>query len=170
MSDFARRNMVKAPVQAIGQMQSKYLFQVFIPYIPMLGPGLELTFLVRSTSIPEIKREATVIKTVLKTEYTVPNRPEHPHEWPMTLILPEIDNTFRQLYLWNLLLDKFSLNLIKTTAIIVLMDQRKIPTKEVTLTGVYPKGFPSLSDLNYDSVNDFVMADFLFAYDTIDMV
>ena len=170
MGDFTTRNSIRKPLKDIGQIQQKYMFSCDIPYIPMLGPTPDFKILVRSTSIPEIKRDKTVLNTVLQTEITFPNRIELTHEWPVTLIMPEMNNDlFRKLYIWNLLIDKFPINIMKTGVKISLLNINNEETEFFILSGIYPLNFPSVNDLSYDTVNEYVTADFIFAFDDIIM-
>ncbi|MGA2434108.1 MAG: hypothetical protein ABSG25_02360 [Bryobacteraceae bacterium] len=167
-STFAEGLAVKAPLQNIGMLQNTYIWKVLIPYIPFVGPALNLTFLVTSTTIPETKSGSTIIRPQGMVEYIIPNRKEYPHDWTLTLYMPEIDATFKQLATWYHLIDTVDIKLLKTTATLTLLSLNgTTATKVIVLQGVYPSNYPAIDNLDYNQTTGFITGAFTFNFDSL---
>jgi hypothetical protein len=154
-----------------GQFQFKNQYIITMPYIPMIGSGLEVSFLTRNTILPGFKRESTLVTNSVGKRFTIPSPlAEFTHEWEVNLILLEFDQIYRKLYVWNRLLEYIKLELLKTSAQVLLVSSglTKIPTKVANISGIYVKNFPEIGDLNYDNNIDYYVGKFLFAFDRID--
>lgn len=167
MPGFIERQTLIRPVQALGQVQAKYMFQVWIPYIPAVGPAPEITLQARGTTVPEVKRDKTIIYTALGP-HTIPHKKVFAHEWAITFMLTEIDLLFRKIWSWFELLDVMPLESLKTKAIINLMSTNVYtPTKMFILNGLYPLSVPAINDLTYDESSGLITFDTTLAFDDI---
>lgn len=159
-------NLILKPLKALGQIQRKGFFRVRIPYIPLLGPGEEVEFLVRSTSIPEIKRESTIIRD-RSGEKSHPNRSMLPHDWSVTAFLMEFDTMYRKMFTWYNLLDTVPLDSMKTEAFVELYALNETTIDKVfTFSGLYPKNVPGVQNLGYDEPSGLVTLTFQFGFDS----
>lgn len=172
MGFFLEDKIVRLPLQSKGMIQNKYMWQVVIPYVPFFGPGIDFTFLARSTSVPDFKREFTKVRTTAGTEFTVPHRADYAsNEWPLTLYLPEFDTIYGALFAWSAFIDEFPTDSIKTTGILSLLSLNGLSVNKIFIfKGIYPLNIPAIDDLNFDSVSDLIEINTIFAFDNITYV
>jgi hypothetical protein len=168
MSSIFERMAIKFPIQSMGMIQNSFMWRVIFPYIPLIGPAPELTFLSQDTKIPVIKKSSTTIRTQGGLEYTVPARTDLPHDWSLSLWMPEIDVYYTKLKLWYELQETFDIELLKTIVHVQLLSlNAKTITKIITLEGVYPTNIPGVEDLNMNSTTGLIKGDYSFSFDTI---
>ena len=163
-------NLILKPLKAFGQIQRQGFFTVTIPIIPFQGPAQEIEFLIRTTSIPEEKRETTLVRTLIG-DLMHPDRSVPPHDWKVTAFLAEADTMFHRLLGWYRLLDVNPLASMKTTAYIDLisLDVPRV-NRQFTLFGVFPKNIPGVEQLQYDEPSGMVKMTVNFSIDGIQYV
>jgi len=163
-------NLILRPLKSFGQIQRSGFFNVRIPIIPFLGPSSEIEFLVRSSSIPEEKRETTLVRTLLGDEIH-PNRSVPPHDWKVTVFMMEFDVIIPKLLTWYKLLDVNPLIAMKTVAYIDLVSLNvPVVNRSITLSGIFPKNIPGVETLNYDEPSGMVKLNCNFSIDDISYV
>lgn len=168
MASWYERQAVLFPIKSLGQFQYSFMWRIDMPYIPIVGPNLEISYQAKSTSVPDIKLESTIIKTIGGKEFTLPHKKEYTHDWNVVLLLPDIDFLVRKLFVWFTLIDYLPIEVLKTSATISLLSLNgKVVNKLYRLSGIYPKNSPSISDLSYDSVTDLITLEQQFAVDEI---
>ena len=190
LGNFKLNDIKKRMLQGVvGRVANNFMFTIHIPIIPALSEfaktkgimaGIPLTYVVRSTSIPQSERETQKIRlgrisnnvdvgSNKQFEYTIPKPSNTPHNWSVKTFLTEIGIEYTFLYEWYLSLDssEYSLNELTTNATVTLYGINGNIIRTFKLIGIYPLNIPSIESLNYDSSDEFIELQYNFAYDHI---
>ena len=158
-------------LKAHGMITKNFMFNVMIPYLPTVGEGVSMSFLIKNTSIPPKNRDSTIVYTRYGA-YTVPNGAVWAsHEWSVTIMLPEGGWQLLQLSQWFNNIDNFPLMALKTDATVTLLNLDKKPTNHIfIIEGIYPKKKMGIEGLAMDNVEGYITFDTVFAFDQIRLV
>jgi hypothetical protein len=155
-------------MQTMNQHQSKFMFLVQIPYIPVTAvPMPYFEFMVKATDIPSKKRESYVVRMGDGNEFTVPEGSGYEHTWSVTILMNEVIQNDMIMNAWFKAIDLVPTRSIKAVAYVTLMTLAKIPTRVITLTGIYPKHSVPIEGLSQDEENGYVTYEMEFAFDDI---
>jgi len=170
MSDL--RSLRFNTLKKIGQIQTNFMWDVNIPYIPFSDNFDNVLFNIsaRSTNIPKISRKFNVLR-FNDGEYTLPAGRILAHEFNINMICHEnfklhekIENWYNQIDL----VDGIITDVMKTEIILNLLSiDGQTANKTIILLGAYPLSIPPLEGLDKDSIDGIIKFDVEFAFDEI---
>ena len=159
-------------LKSIGNLQTNYMFAVYIPIIPLYTngkistvSGKSFSVLSRTGEIPELTK---VYKNVrfLNSQVAIPFGKTHTGEITFNIVLEEDHNMYDTLVAWNQSIDyKNQIGYSPfVTAFLELRDLNNERTKVYQINGMAPKHIPALPELNQDNTEGIITIATIFAF------
>ena len=166
-------------LKQVGNLQSNFMFALWIPVITLYNNGSPKTvngslfsILSRTAEIPALTKTYKNIR-FLNRQIALPFGQTHEGEINFSIVLSEDHKLYDLLVQWFTDIDhKNYLNGLGynpfVTAWLELRSMDNVRTKIYQINGLSPKHIPALGDLSQESTDGIVTMQTAFAYDSID--